>query len=337
MMLKAAKELLDQNGISNIIIESSTPKELKERLYSSFKYKKPLYNVIMYSPTITVGISIENNIRTHYHYDSGGSMDVLSSIQMMKRTRNAEVLKIYLGKNKRYLDTNIQRIQKDIISGAYKNIDDDGDEVGLTPAGIKLSKLIRINNTLENLHHYSFLRVLGYQFEVKGKVKVIKADDIKFLYKLIKDIKKKERTQELIEFDKYLDMRDQEVLEIECKLYGLNKKEMYVKKFEDIKQKTLEVLGMTVDEVGTEVINSYIGRCISSGDCEKNLERIMEYLSYGAKENFKLNIIYSNNDKRTLENKGISLKYLGYKKQRNRWYLSDELVYLYKELKWNIS
>jgi len=64
----------------------------------------------MYSPTITVGISIENDTSTHFHYDPGSSIGVLPSLQMVKRNRNAKNFKIYLQKNYKYYPTNIEKI-----------------------------------------------------------------------------------------------------------------------------------------------------------------------------------------------------------------------------------
>ena len=54
------------------------------------------FQVVIYSPTLTVGVSNLNNVVHHFHYDSGNSCDVISSIQMIKRSRYAKYIHLYL-------------------------------------------------------------------------------------------------------------------------------------------------------------------------------------------------------------------------------------------------
>ena len=48
------------------------------------------FDVLLYSPTLTVGVSNLNNVKDHFHYDSSMSSDVISSLQMIKRSRKAQ-------------------------------------------------------------------------------------------------------------------------------------------------------------------------------------------------------------------------------------------------------
>ena len=69
----------------------------------------------MYSPTITVGISILADSKHHFHLDRGNSMDVVSSIQMIKRNRQAENIHLFLDERQKYQATNIERIENELL------------------------------------------------------------------------------------------------------------------------------------------------------------------------------------------------------------------------------
>ena len=60
--------------------------DVKKLIYELFNEKyHNKYDVILFSPTITVGISIMNNVTHSFHYDEGKSVDTISSIQMKLR------------------------------------------------------------------------------------------------------------------------------------------------------------------------------------------------------------------------------------------------------------
>ena len=172
--LKILKEIFERHGVSSLIIDSSTPQNVKKALYKTFKSETPSFQVLMYSPTITVGISNENEVTKHFHYDTGQSMDVLSSIQMIKRSRKAKEIHIYLEEKYRGLQTSLDIIQNEMEE--FSKYDEDGDIIGLEEPGINLSIIIKTYNTLENRHGYSFLKLLKEQFK-EGSFKRI-AEDI---------------------------------------------------------------------------------------------------------------------------------------------------------------
>lgn len=108
--MSAVKKILEKNNLKVLYLDSNTPDDAKELASSLFKNKDiDIYDVILFSPTITVGISILNNVTHHFHYDTGKSIDTISSVQMTKRSRLAKYIHIYLAGNKKnkIYDTNV--------------------------------------------------------------------------------------------------------------------------------------------------------------------------------------------------------------------------------------
>ena len=95
--LYAVKSMLEKHDLKIVIVNSETADETKKLIYKLFEEKEHIsYDVVLFSPTITVGISIMNNVKHHFHYDTGKSIDPVSSIQMTKRSRLAENIHIYI-------------------------------------------------------------------------------------------------------------------------------------------------------------------------------------------------------------------------------------------------
>jgi hypothetical protein len=95
--MKTIKKILESKGLKVISIDSNITDEARSLAAEMFKDNiNNRCDVILYSPTITVGISILNNVKHHFHYDTGKSIDPVSSIQMTKRSRTAEFVHIYI-------------------------------------------------------------------------------------------------------------------------------------------------------------------------------------------------------------------------------------------------
>jgi len=302
-ILNATKKILDENGISNIIICSDTPDEIKKLIYESFNQKHPKYKVIMYSPTLTVGVSNINDTKIHYHYDTGSSMDVLSSLQMTKRTRNAKVINFFLKERIQYRETDLNKIQTELTD--YQIHDEDGDPIGISKIGNKLSKVISIFNTLENLHKTSFIKLLNYQFVIKYKIEDTKTTP--FLSKIIKIVKEEETNKNINLLEKYKNMYPEEVSEITRKLYG-TKEEEQIKMFEFYKDELKDFKEEQIYQIIQEEIKipGFI-HCF----LQKKLQDYKNLLILSKKE----------------MEKHQEIKKCFFKK-RNRWYLNPVIVNL---------
>ncbi len=310
-IIGVVKLLLKENDISYKVISGETSKEEKELIYKSFKNKTPIANVIIYSPTITVGINILNNIDKHYHYDSGESVNVLASMQMTKRTRNATKIKMYLDSKQKYLSTDIISIQNMLKD--YSETDDDGDVIGIEETGKKLSKLIMVDNILENIHKESFLRLMKFQFDLK-KIKINKEKIPTFVRKISKIVKEQEKQKNLNIFNEYLRMSTEEITEIELKAWGTNKKETLIKRFLELKD-NLDFKMLT-----ERSLNDLIEEDLRTPGVIECYKKLITDYGYDYKDKIP-NVISKKNFKE-------DHKQYGYYKKRNRWYLNNVLTEL---------
>ena len=218
---------LAENNITSVVISSETPKSMKQTIYRSFDDEKPIAQVVLYSPTLTVGLSNENSVKLHWHFDSGLSMDVLSSLQMIKRTRQADRIKMYLGERIGYNPTNLYQIQSQLSE--FQEQDEDGDDIGINPTGVYYSKILQLKNVLENRHKFSFLALLKMQFKHEP---IWNATKIKpFVAKLAREVKKEDQKYQLEIFKKYLSMPGEKIAEIES-TFATSKEEHLIKEFE---------------------------------------------------------------------------------------------------------
>jgi len=311
-IINVVKLLLDQNDVSYKVISGETSKEERELIYKSFLNKKPLAQVIIYSPTITVGISILNEINTHYHYDSGDSVNVLSSLQMIKRTRKAQIIKMYLNSRQKYLCTDKIEIENTLKD--YSKTDDDGDVIGIEDQGSKLSEIIRTNNILENLHKDSFLSLMRFQFNMKN-IKVIKDTVQPFVQKTSKVVKEIEKKKNLNVFETYLQMSDEQITDIEMKAWGTNKEEILIKRFLLLKEDPL------LQMLTQNSLNDLIEEDLRTPGIIDSYKELITDFGYDYKDKVKSVLI-----KKKFKNKENEFKKYGYFKDRNRLYLNRVLL-----------
>jgi len=160
--LLITEEKLRRRGLKCLMLNSETID--KERVYKEFENNKMNYDVILYSPTLTVGVSIFSNISNHFHYDLSGTIDVISSIQMIRRVRNAKNIHYYIQGRSSFLPVDLKSIQRRLGDG-FKVVNEFGESFGINKIGEILSKIRRIKNILTNSHKYAFRDLLKYQFE----------------------------------------------------------------------------------------------------------------------------------------------------------------------------
>jgi hypothetical protein len=311
IVLKIVQELLKENNISFKSINSESTPEEKKLIYNKFKQKKPFVQVFMYSPTITVGVSNLNNVKTHFHYDSGNSVNVLASLQMIKRTRSAENIKLYLDERIKYNPTDLRRITAKMKN--YYLTDEDGDVIGITPEGKKLAELIRIDNILENTHKEAFKKLLKYQFLLtKENITVNETKITPFMYKLSKIVKSKDIENKIDLFEKYKQMTPEEISDAVMCTFGTTAENEMIKMFEYWKQdKDLKNLNETDPELFEKLIEQEIK---SPGTIEAYKE---------LKDIPNLKYVYSKKDLPHFLKKNY--KQYKYKKIRNRYYLNKIL------------
>lgn len=248
-IMKAIDLKLKRAGVKVIMLNAETPSYTKEIIFKKFKeFKHNAYEVILYSPTLTVGVSNLNNVRKHFHYDSGMSTDVVSSLQMIKRSRTAEEIHYFLEERQFYFDTDVKSINsiaETNINNFYTNkdatllvdVDYKTGKLKLTKLGSYVNKIEAFFNITKNNHANAFKILLEHQFT--GNIFNIYIEDKKFdLKETIKEIKNQEK-QDQIKVLKEWENKDFSLADIDA---------LRNKTVELSKSETVELLALEIQE-----------------------------------------------------------------------------------------
>ena len=177
-------ELLSK-GYRVLLLTADT--EDKEEIYKVLEQSTIPYDAILFSPTLTVGVSIFSNVEHHFHYDTSGTVSVIDSIQMTRRSRESKNVHLFIRGRSSFKDVRIKEVERR-LDAHYQSFDRWGEFQGITEAGKFLASIKQIRNILDNTHKYAFKSLLCYQF------KSIDIDETVF-----KETKKKEPKQTLDE------------------------------------------------------------------------------------------------------------------------------------------
>jgi len=178
IFLESTKLLLEKKGLKVVLLTADTPESTKELIYNLFeKEEHNKWDVFMYSPTLTVGVSNLNNVYQHFHFDSSKSTDVISSIQMIKRTRKARTIHMYITPGTKYLKVTYNSVRDEYMNNMGRNIDqnylfdiDDYGTAKLSTIGRNAVKIDTFKNILEFNHKEGMLWMLKYHFFHKPRV-----------------------------------------------------------------------------------------------------------------------------------------------------------------------
>jgi len=206
--LKAVELILKEQGIKVVSLTSETSEITKELIFKKFKEENHnSFKVVLYTPTLTVGVSNLNNVKYHFHYDTGMSADVISSLQMIKRSRKAKEIHFYLEEKQFYNITNDEQLnlimEKNINEFYIKkdktllvDFDYGTGELSLTPLSKYLNKIEAFYNIFENNHKKSFEILLKNQFY--SNIEVIDFKEYNFnINDIVKKIKEKEKEEKI--------------------------------------------------------------------------------------------------------------------------------------------
>jgi hypothetical protein len=172
---RIVKKIVENYGFKVQMIDSDTTDENRERIFKLLKEETHNeWDLLIYTPTITVGINILNKSKYHFHY-SDGTTDIISSIQQTKRNRKSEEIHLLL-KNKRFQNViNFEEInsmsreklkEHNVTDGLYVNFDEWGN-YGLSEFGEFNNKIIFLDNILKTNHNFIFKSLMEEQFSNK--------------------------------------------------------------------------------------------------------------------------------------------------------------------------
>lgn len=170
--LNSVRLILEKRGLKVITLTADTPDSTKELVYELFeKDNHDKWDVFMYSPTLTVGVSNLNEVPYHFHYDSSMSTDVISSIQMIKRTRKAREIHMFIKEHTKYLKTTYDSVRDEYMANMGRNIEqnylfdiDDYGEAKLSKVGRNAVKIDTFKNILEFDHKAAMFWLIKYHF-----------------------------------------------------------------------------------------------------------------------------------------------------------------------------
>jgi len=215
-VMRVVEMELKEKGIKVVSLSSETSKITRDIIYRKFKEENHnAFSVILFTPTLTVGVSNLNNISTHFHYDSGLSTDVISSLQMVKRSRLTKEIHFFLEERQFYLDTDLSslnQVAKKNINSFYNkkdktllvDINYETGELQLTPLAVYINEIEVFYNILANNHSNAFKLLLSYQFKDKAK-KIIKKDETFTVREKVKKLNEKIKAETLNILEEYSD------------------------------------------------------------------------------------------------------------------------------------
>lgn len=170
--INSLNKLLTAKGLKVITLTADTPESTKKLIYELFEQSEhDKWDILIFSPTLTVGVSNMNNNYYHFHYDTSSSTDVISSLQMIKRTRKAKEIHMFIKEKLNYLKTNYNEIRDEYMNNIGKHVEqnylfeiDDYGEPRLSDIGKKALKIDTFKNILEYNHKEAFMFMSKYHF-----------------------------------------------------------------------------------------------------------------------------------------------------------------------------
>lgn len=207
--------LLTSKGLKVVSLTAETPENTKKLIYNLFnKEEHNSWDVLIFSPTLTVGVSNLNNVKYHFHYDGSMASDAISSLQMIKRTRKSEEIHMFIKERINYLKTSYNDIRDEYTSNIGKFIDqnylfdvDDYGEVKLSNTGRRAIKIDSFKNILQFNHKNAMMWLLKFHFD-KKPIKVNKKFEANILLKYNNIIKKDKNKLISSNIEQFLDLND---------------------------------------------------------------------------------------------------------------------------------
>jgi hypothetical protein len=246
--LHAMEMELSKLGFNVQTLTAETPELRKRKIYEIFQEEEAKWDVLLFSPTLTVGVSNLNNVTHHFHFDTGLSADVISSLQMVKRSRKATVLHTFLKESQRYNPTNSEDLDTlsnyDIVnyfngrqSTLLIEIDEEGD-FKLSWLGKFANQIEAYYNILENNHSNAFKILMGEQFSYTTEEISVNDNSLSF-YNMIKEHKDalKDSIITMLKNNKECNYSDEYLMELRSKTIDLTDEERTALILGDIKEK----------------------------------------------------------------------------------------------------
>lgn len=207
--------LLKKHGVRVVTLTAESSQNTKDIVYKYFEENDhDKWDVLIFSPTLTVGVSNLNNVYCHFHYDSSITTDVISSIQMIKRTRKSKEIHLFLRNRENYVKTTFDEIRDDYLQNIGRSSENsflfeinDYGETRLSNIGKKAIQIDTFRNILEYNHKNAFFWMLRYHF-FSEPMQITHDFGVNILTPYIKQNKANQRLLEEQNLDQFLMLND---------------------------------------------------------------------------------------------------------------------------------
>jgi hypothetical protein len=315
--INALSSLLKKKGLNVVTLTAETPESTKNLIYDLFeKEDHDKWDILIFSPTLTVGVSNLNNVNYHFHYDSSMSTDAISSIQMIKRTRKSKEIHMFIKEKINYLKTTYNDIRDEYMGNIGRNIGqnylfevDNYGEYKLSSIGKKAIKIDTFKNILEFNHKEAMSWLLKYHFKFEPRI-VEQTFSGNILHKYQKEIREDKTRTLMNNVEQYLELNNIEKTNVlldtdadkTLKALALIDDEMKEEAQSNVKSKILEfslndkqfikkckyykvAFNFTKKIWDDTDVKSLISKAVIAGDTD-DLNFYNSLLSYGQKEIF---------------------------------------------------
>ena len=169
--LKALQEFVDKIGYTNRMITGDTA--LDERYNILKDYEAGKFNCLMYSPALSVGININSDVEKHFHYDPGGIISPIQSIQMIRRARKTKQIDCFVQRRKKISSTSIEELRADVKSRSILCEYNAAGDQKLLQSGKTFAWMKRHDNIwrLEGRDSFDYLASLNFNVTVDVEIK----------------------------------------------------------------------------------------------------------------------------------------------------------------------
>lgn len=223
VFIHSLEMLLKKRGKRVVTLTAETPECTKSLIYGLFDLPEhDKWDVLIFSPTLTVGVSNLNDVPRHFHYDSAMSTDVISSLQMIKRTRKASEIHFHVKERINYVKTKYSDLRDEYMGNIGKFAEhnllfevDSYGETRLSETGKKALNIDVFKNILAYNHRKAFLWFLRWHFASEPVV-VEKVFSGNVLDRYAKMVKKDANSVLRSNIEQFLDLNEIDAGSVDC-------------------------------------------------------------------------------------------------------------------------
>ena len=175
-LLQRIESICGLLGKTKTIITGKTDLNNKNEFIEEFNSMNFKNDILIFSPVLTIGVSIQNDISKHFHYDGSKSVNTIQSIQMLGRSRKIEKVFYFVADIQNYTSIDTESDEEFFIknrifnadSSFYLNLNSNG-EMELNYLGKYFFKIRKYLKYLQSNTNKAFNLLLKDSFNTEYK------------------------------------------------------------------------------------------------------------------------------------------------------------------------